>query len=168
MTYAILRSRRRTMCLEISRDGKVAVRAPLAMPLDRIEAFVASRTDWIQKHLAALPPPPPMLTAEEIKTLRTRAQQYLPERVAFYSPRMGLTPTSIKITSAKHRFGSCSAQNGLCFSLYLMQYPVEAIDYVVVHELAHIRHHNHSTAFYDLVATYLPDHKARRALLRSL
>ncbi len=168
MTYAILRSQRRTMCLEISRDGKVTVRAPLAMPLDRIEAFVASRQGWIQKHLATLPPPRPAPTAEEIEALRDKAKAYLPARVAHYAALMGLTPTSVKITSAKLRFGSCSGRNGLCFSLFLMQYPPEAIDYVVVHELAHIRHPNHSPAFYDLVATYLPDHKARRALLRSI
>jgi predicted metal-dependent hydrolase len=72
----------------------------------------------------------------------------------------------VKITAARKRFGSCSGRNGLCFSLYLMQYPPEAIDYVVVHELAHITHKNHSPAFHSLIARYLPDHKARRAMLK--
>ena len=78
-----------------------------------------------------------------------------------------LTPKSVKITSAKKRFGSCSPQNGLCFSLYLMTYPDEAVDYVVVHELAHIRYHNHSPAFHALVGRYLPDQTKPRALLRA-
>ena len=79
---------------------------------------------------------------------------------------MGLTPTQIRITSARRRFGSCSSEGHICYSWRLMQYAPEAIDYVIVHELAHLKHMNHSPAFYALVAKYLPDHKARRALLK--
>ena len=79
---------------------------------------------------------------------------------------MGLKPTSVKITSAKGRFGSCSAKNGLCFSWRLMAYPERAVRYVVVHELAHIAHHNHSPAFYALVEKYMPDYKERQKLLK--
>ena len=90
----------------------------------------------------------------------------LPGKVAHYAAIMGVTPTSVKITAARTRFGSCSGKNGICFSLYLMQYPEAAIDYVVVHELAHIRHHDHSPAFYAQVARVLPDYKARQCLLK--
>ena len=79
---------------------------------------------------------------------------------------MGLYPTQVRVTGAKTRFGSCSSQGHICFSWRLMQYPEEAIDYVVVHELAHLKHMNHSPAFHALVASVLPDHKQRRALLR--
>ena len=79
---------------------------------------------------------------------------------------MGLTPTSVKITSAKTRFGSCSSKNALCFSLYLCLYPSEAIDYVVVHELAHIKHKNHSREFYDFVASVMPDYKEREKIVK--
>ena len=79
---------------------------------------------------------------------------------------MGLVPAGIKITSARTRFGSCSGKNSICFSWRLMLYPPEAIDYVIVHELAHIRHHDHSLAFYALIEQYLPDWKARMKLLK--
>ena len=79
---------------------------------------------------------------------------------------MGLTPAGVRITGAQKRFGSCSGQNRLCFSWRLMLYPPEAIDYVVVHELAHIHHHNHGPAFYALVEQYMPDYRQRQALLR--
>ena len=79
---------------------------------------------------------------------------------------MGVQPTGITVTAARTRFGSCSGKNRLSFSLYLMAYPETAIEYVVVHELAHIRHHDHSPAFYREVEAYLPDWRARRALLR--
>ena len=75
-------------------------------------------------------------------------------------------PTGITITSARTRFGSCSGKNRLSFSWRLMQYPDEAIDYVVVHELAHIAHKNHGPDFHSCVAAVLPDHRERRALLR--
>ena len=95
-----------------------------------------------------------------------RAKEILPPKVAHYAALLGVQPAGITVTSARTRFGSCSAKNSLSFSWRLMDYPEEAIDYVVVHELAHIRHHDHSRAFYDLIASVMPDHAKRRALLR--
>ena len=92
----------------------------------------------------------------------------LPERVAYWAARMGVEPAGITITAARTRFGSCSGKNRLSFSLYLMDYPAEAIEYVVVHELAHIEHHNHSAAFYKLIEQYLPDYRSRIKLLKSV
>lgn len=66
-----------------------------------------------------------------------------PARIAYYSEQMGLCPAAVTITGAKKRFGSCSASNRLCFAWRLMRYPEAAVDYVVVHELAHIRYKNH-------------------------
>ena len=167
--YEIIRSRRRTVALEVTREGKVLVRAPLRMPQTEIDRFVAAHAAWLEKaqarvaaHQAAHPP----LTEEQREALQQTAKALLPQRVAHYAAVMGVTPASVRITSAKTRFGSCSGKNGLCFSLYLMQYPQEAIDYVVVHELAHIRHHDHSPAFYAEVAKVLPDYKARMKLLK--
>ena len=169
MTYEIVRSRRRTVALEVTREGRVLVRAPLRMPQGEIKRFVASHAAWLEKaqaKVAARQAAHPPLTEQETAALRQRAKELLPDRVAHYAAIMGVTPTSVKITSARTRFGSCSGKNGICFSLYLMQYPEEAIDYVVVHELAHIRHHDHSPAFYREVARYLPDWQQRRDLLR--
>ena len=95
-----------------------------------------------------------------------RAKVELPPRVSHYAKLMGLIPAGITITGAEKRFGSCSAKNRLCFSWHLMRYPEAAIDYVVVHELAHIPHKNHGKAFYALIETVLPDYKARKKLLK--
>ncbi len=72
---------------------------------------------------------------------------------------MGVKPTAVKINSARTRYGSCSGRNSLNFSLFLMDKDDEFIDYVVVHELAHIKHHNHSKAFYEFVEKFIPDYK---------
>ena len=168
--YELLRTNRRTLSLEITPDCRVLVRAPLRMPQNRIETFVASKEDWIARHLtrmqkkvAEAPPPP---TEAEIAALKARARAVLPEKVAYWSAVMGLSPTGVKITSARRRYGSCSAKNSLCFSCFLMQQPEAAIDLVVVHELCHIRVKNHGPQFYALLAQYLPDYKARQKLLK--
>ena len=170
MTYGIVRSRRRTVALEVTREGRVLVRAPLRMPQGEIECFVASHAAWLEKaqaKVAARQAAHPPLSEQETAALRQLAKEVLPDKVAHYAAIMGVTPASVKITSARTRFGSCSGKNGICFSLYLMQYPEAAIDYVVVHELAHIRHHDHSPAFYAEVARVLPDYKARMKLLKT-
>lgn len=170
--YTILRSRRRTVALEITKDCRLLVRAPLHCPEKELQRFVASREPWITVHLerqrqrhAASPPPP---TKEELAALKQKAREILPAKVDQYSRRMGLFPTGVKITSAKSRFGSCSACNSLCFSCFLMNYPDEAIDLVVVHELAHIQHKNHGPLFYARIAEILPDYQERKKLLRQL
>ena len=169
MEYEIVRSRRRTMALEITRDARVLVRAPLRVSEAAVRRFVEDHWEWIaahlarrQEHLASHPP----LSEPEIAALRAKAKAYLPERTAWWAERMGVHPSGVKITSARTRFGSCSAKNSICYSLYLMQYPPEAVDYVVVHELVHIRHKNHGPAFYAEVERWMPDYRRRRAMLR--
>ena len=167
--YKLVRSARRTLAIQITPDGRVVVRAPFHMPQTAIDRFVASRKDWICTHvqrqaerLAAHPPH----TEEEIAALRRRAKEMLPPLVDHWARQMGVSPTAVRITSARTRFGSCSGKDALSFSLYLMDYPPDAIEAVVVHELAHIRHKNHSPAFYAEVERYLPDYRRRAALLK--
>ena len=169
MDYTLIRSRRRTMALQITPEGQVVVRAPQRTAQAVIDRFVESHADWIAKHAEKQRQRRenhPLLTEAEITALRQKAREVLPSRVAHYAAMMGVVPTGIKITSAKTRFGSCSGKNSLCFSLYLMAYPDRAIDYVVVHELAHIRQKNHSPAFYAEVAKVMPDYKDRVKLLK--
>ena len=167
--YTLVRSGRKTVALEITKDLQLLVRAPYHLPQETIDHFVSSHSQWIetqQNHMMARALAYPEPSREEAERLRTLAKEYLPSRVAYFSELMKLTPTAVTITGAKTRFGSCSGTNRLCFSWRLMLYPKEAIDYVVVHELSHIVHKNHSAAFYDLIASYLPDWKRLRQLLR--
>ena len=149
--YRVVRSRRRTVALQVDQTGSVVVRAPMALPAEEIRTFVEKHETWIrrqQQRQARYRAEHPELTPQEQEALRQQAKAHLPQRVAYWAGVMGVRPTGIRITSARTRFGSCSGKNSLCFSLYLMAYPPEAIEYVVVHELAHIRHKNHSPAFY--------------------
>lgn len=168
--YELIRSHRKTLALEITKDCRLLVRAPMRLPQARIDAFVVSHADWIARHMerrqaqAEQAPPPP--TPEEIAALKEQARAILPGKVAYWSQKMGLVPTGLKITTAQKRYGSCSGKNSLCFSCFLMRCPEEAIDLVVVHELCHIREKNHGPRFYALLEQILPDHKERKKLLK--
>lgn len=167
--YELIRSRRKTLALEVTTDGRVVVRAPNRLAKDRIDAFVAAHAAWIEKHLtlqrerAARRPPAP--TGAEIQALKARARAELPEKIARWSERMGVVPTGFRVTEARKRYGSCSGKNSLCFSCFLMNCPEEAVELVVVHELCHIREKNHGPGFYALLERYLPDWRERKKLL---
>ena len=106
------------------------------------------------------------MTDVEIKKFRESARIYLTARTEEYAKIMGLKFGRITITSAKTRFGSCSSKGNISYSYRLMLYPKAAIDYVVVHELAHLVEMNHSRRFYDIVEKVLPDYKERIKLLK--
>ncbi|MBQ8578395.1 MAG: M48 family metallopeptidase [Clostridia bacterium] len=171
--YTLIRSDRKTLSIEVKADGTLIARAPRRLARAEIDAFIAQKADWIEtsrekmRRRAESPSPYRRpLSEEEIRALAQKAAEYLPGRIEYWSSITGLHPTGVRITGAQKRFGSCSPKNSLCFSYRLMLYPPEAIDYVVLHELAHIRHHNHSGAFYALIERYMPDYKEREALLR--
>ena len=164
--YRLIRSNRRTLALELRPGGEVWVRAPRWVSRAAIDRFVAEREAWIARRLETLPPPRPEWDEPTLRALRERAEAVLPGRVAHYAALMGVTPAAVKIGAARTRWGSCSSRGNLNFSCRLMAYPPEAIDAVVVHELAHLRHLNHGREFYALVEQTLPDYRARIALLR--
>lgn len=169
MKITVKYSKRRTLSLEITRDAEVLVRAPLKTSQIKIEEFIKSHEEWLNSHLekrkSALKRHPEP-TAEELTKLKARAKEFIPKRVEYYSAQIGVSPARVSINSARTRFGSCSSKNTLNFSCRLMQYDERAIDYVVVHELAHIIHHNHSRSFWALVGKHMPDYKERKKLLK--
>ena len=166
--YQLIRSKRKTLSVEVNEAGRVIVRAPLRMPLIMIEAFLSARSAWIgkavekqqKKNAAAV-----HVGSKDLAFLRKQAKAVLPDRIAYFAERMGLEAPPFRVTSARTRYGSCSPKNCLSFSLFLMVNSPDAIDYVVVHELAHIRNKNHGPRFWAEVASILPDWKARKKTL---
>ena len=168
MEIEVKYSKRSTMSLEITRDLRILVRAPFKTDAKTVENFVKSHREWLISHLerkkASLIAHPEPREAE-LTELKRRAKEIIPEKVKYYSAVMGIIPVRVSINSAKTRFGSCSSKNTLNFSCRLLAYDERAIDYVVVHELCHIVHHNHSKKFWALVEKYMPDYKERKKLL---
>ena len=169
--YKLIRSRRKTLGLELRPEGLI-VRAPLRATKGQIEYFVEQHRQWVLQHqeklerqkqqAAALP----SLTETELKALAEEARQYIPERVRYYAPKVGVNYGSITIRSQKARWGSCSGKGNLSFNCLLMLTPPEVIDSVVVHELCHRKEMNHSTAFYAHVLRVFPEYRTWRRWLK--
>ena len=168
MDVTVIRKNRKTLSLEVKNDGAVVLKTPLFLSEKEISEFLKKHEMWIENKIRSQAERKKHydLTEEEKKILRQRAKEFLPQRTAYFADIMGVGYKSVKITSAKHRFGSCNRENGICYSFYLMTYPKSAIDYVIVHELAHTVHKNHSKLFYDFVAKTMPDYKIREKLLK--
>lgn len=167
MDYTVKYSSRKTLAISI-KDGCVIVRAPRGCPKIEIEKQLSLHMDWIEKHIAKSIrriKKDEGLTDRDISRLKREARLYFKSKLLEYSRIMGLTPGRMTITSAKHRYGSCSSSGNICFSYRLMLYPEAAREYVVVHELAHLVEMNHSPRFYNIIKKYMPDYKERKKLL---
>jgi len=103
-----------------------------------------------------------------IELYKIIAKQYITNRVVDFAQKMNVNPTAIRITSAKTRWGSCSGKNSVNFSWKLIMADDETIDYVVVHELAHIKQHNHSKKFWNIFESIIPDYKKQKEKLNIL
>ena len=92
---------------------------------------------------------------------------YLPRRLQYLADLGDFHYTKVRYGNAKGRWGSCSSQGVISLNVALMRLPKELIDYVLIHELSHTKHLNHSEAFWSLVETYYPDYKTARKELKS-
>ena len=168
MEYELIRSRRRTLALQLKPDGSVLVRAPLRMPKRQIEAFLRRHWDWVERRRAkqAALPEQERLTEEELANLKKRARRVFLARTAYFAPVVGVSFSRITVRSQRTKWGSCSAKGGLNFNCLLLLAPAEVLDYVVVHELCHRLEMNHSPRFWEEVERVLPDYAAARSWLR--
>ena len=170
MPVTVIRSSHRTIALQVRPSGEVIVRAPLRMPEAEIRRFIESRQGWIEKQRKrfreeAAPALPPY-TPEDTRRLADEAARVIPERVRHFAPIAGVTYGRITIRNQKSKWGSCSAQGNLNFNCLLTDAPPEVLDYVVVHELCHRLHMDHSPAFWAEVARVLPDYRKGRQWLK--
>ena len=146
--------------------GIVEVRSPYLVSKKSIYQFVESKSEWIQKKLSKMQNLP---TEDQIDkdSLKQKAKELIDPLVEKWSQKMGVTPISVGYRYNKSRWGSCSAKNRLNFNTKLAMMNEDFVEYVVVHELAHIRHKNHSKDFWDEVREYLPDFKERKKFQHS-
>lgn len=171
MTYTIIRSRRKTMTIEISGKGMV-VKAPLRTGDPEIRAFVERHRVWTERHLrkaeerrAAEKDITP-LTEAELRALQKQAAPVFQERVRHYAAKLGVTYGRITVRHQRTKWGSCTAAGNLSFNCLLMLAPPEVLDSIVVHELCHRKVMNHSEAFYAEVLRVFPDYRRWQKWLR--
>ncbi len=171
LEYELVRSKRKTLALYVRRDGRIEVRAPLRTSRAYIDDFVLKKRDWIdstRNKLQARQTAKKVvrITAKEEARYKKQAKAYLEMKCVHFSRIMGLSPGDVKINSAKTRWGSCNRKGGINFTYRLLFVPEELLDYVVVHEMAHLKEMNHSGRFWSVVEQTMPDYKARRKRLR--
>ena len=144
------RSTRTTITVRPS--GEVRLSFPLYISQRRAIAFLESKAEWIKSSQARYAErKTPTLSKEQIEALRAEAKRILPSRVEELASRHGLRYGKVTIRAARSKWGSCTAQGNISLSLYLMTLPEHLRDYVILHELAHTVHHNHSPRFHSLV-----------------
>lgn len=169
---AVIHSQRRTLSIQITPEGELVVRAPARLPQREIDRFLEEKAAWIEKTMekvraANQAGEEAPLRAENIQALARQAAKELPPRVAAYAQRMQVTYGRITIRSQTGRWGSCSSAGNLNFNCLLMLAPESVQDYVIVHELSHRLHMDHSTAFWRTVEAVLPQYKREEAWLKS-
>jgi hypothetical protein len=211
IVYRVIRSKRRSISLEIDKYGKLTVRMPLRLPEKVGLEFIKEKSLWIKKKMATVASRPsfpkkftvgeeflflgdkyPLSFVTEKKPAlvfrdgvfqmsknlegkavtifrefyKNAARDFTDKMVKEYSRKFNLHCKGIKITSAKTRWGSCSNKGNISFSWRLIMSPPDIIKYVVVHEMAHLKHGNHSRQFWSEVRKMLPDYKARKKWLK--
>ena len=156
--HRTIRSRRRTLALQVTEEGHLIVRAPHRLAETEILRFVEKQSAWVENkiHQAArrAKTAPPPLTAQEEKKLKSHAKDAFIERACFYARQMGVKFEKIRLSSAKTRWGSCGPQGNLNFHWRLINAPTDVLDYVVVHELSHLIQRNHSAKFWSKVREF--------------
>lgn len=172
--YHLIRSDRRSIGIEVDREGKVTVRTPYSCEKKRIDRFLLEKENWIrqkvklQKENAMKRQEKREMPEAEKKYYRNLAREVLGARTGYYARKMGVTYGRISIREQKTRWGSCSSAGNLNFNWKLVLMPPELLDYVVVHELAHRKEMNHSPRFWAIVEKELPDYCNRREKLKIL
>ena len=152
--YKIQLSKGKHVYIQI-KEGKVIVRAPRRVSKREIQQIVESKQGWIRKHIQK------ETVKQEKQALYTDEEfaQIVEETAKDLIKITGLVPNKIRIKNIKYAWGSCSSNKNITINANLIKYSEEAIRYVVLHELCHLKYMNHSADFWKLVETYMPDYK---------
>ncbi|WP_419769549.1 MAG: M48 family metallopeptidase [Candidatus Marinarcus sp.] len=185
VTIQFIKSAKVKHCyMKIMDAQNIRIRANPFYTINDAKALVERKFSWLEKHITHLQNKALdenefyyLGQLENVETFlpkhksvvdfyRTKSLECIPEIVSKYSNMMSLFPTELKFRKNKSRWGSCSYNNSISLNIFLMKFPLSVIEYVVVHELAHIKHKNHSKKFWDFVALYCPHYKEQERLLK--
>ena len=209
----IVRSKRKSIALLITSDGRLVVKSPLKTPQKTIDELVANKSRWIEAKLIVvqnrnlLHQPKEYIEGEDFLFLgekyqlvlcdgikeicirddkiliptkfenninqklkawyKQQAKQIFSERIGYYSKRTNINYKAMKITDAQKRWGSCGTNLIINFAWRSVMAPLDVVDYLVVHELCHIIHPNHSKAYWGKVQSIMPDYKEQEKWLKT-
>lgn len=168
----VLKNRKgiRSIRISVNGDGSVVVTKNSRLPIIFAEAFVKSKFTWIQEQLREVEKRPKKLLAhynsKDFKAYKERSLVLVHDRVAYFNKFYNFEIKNITVRNQKTRWGSCSGKKNLSFNYKILFLPEELQDYIVVHELCHLKEMNHSKKFWNLVATQVPDYKIKRQKIK--
>ncbi len=161
----------RRYVLRVGPDGTVRVTIPRGGSKRRGEIFVREQTAWIERERLRVMHDRASADAigpsEDVRALRRRAMRELPPRLLELAAQHGLHVSRISIRNQRWRWGSCSPNGHICLNWRLVQMPAQVRDYVLIHELMHLKRLDHSPRFWKLVAAACPDYQDARRWLRA-
>ncbi len=176
--YRFVRSSRKTLSVEIGPKG-LTVKAPFSASRRDVEAFLRKRPHWVLAHYDAMQEKMEKLSQQNgnshlsesqkealEKRYRNLARECITKRASYYAAQLGVTYSSIRIAEQKTRWGSCSSRGTLSFHWRLILAPPAVMDYVVVHEVCHLIHMDHSPDFWAEVESLMPDYKVYKTWLK--
>lgn len=173
LSITVIRKPMKTLRLRVcAPDGAVRLSAPRRVSDDVLKAFVRSKLPWIRAHQAKIRARPPALAWQPLDAAtkrRYRAQllEQLPSMIAHYEQALGVKAKHITLRHMKSRWGTCNTRSHrITFNLELARHSTAALEYVVAHELAHLRVAGHNKKFYGLLDAVMPDWRERRRELR--
>ncbi len=150
--------------MRFDKKGILQVKAPVFVTKWQIQSFIDRNKNWIEKQQAKKQNS--ILDPSKVVEYKKLAKQVIPSRVSQFAQKYGFSYNTVKITSATTRWGSCTSQKNLNFTYRLALAPQEVIDYVIVHELCHLRQMNHSSKFWDEVRAIMPEYKKQEKWLK--
>lgn len=168
----VRRSKRKSAAIKITADMQIVVFVPLYVSDNEIERLVISKSKWIDEHMLKVQSTIDerskleKITFEQVKELADQAVEYIPKRVKYYAEKENFVYNKITIKNLVSRWGSCSTKGNLNFNCLLMLTPDYVIDYIVVHELCHLREMNHSEKFWAEVEKIMPDYQRAELWLK--
>lgn len=168
----VRRSKRKSATIKITADMQIVVFVPLYVSDNEIERLVISKSKWIDEHMLKVQSTIDerskfeKITFEQVKELADQAVEYIPKRVKYYAEKENFVYNKITIKNLVSRWGSCSTKGNLNFNCLLMLTPDYVIDYIVVHELCHLREMNHSEKFWTEVEKIMPDYQRAELWLK--
>ena len=160
-------ARAKQLKLSVSAYGDVRVTVPKYVPIKLVTPFIHLHKSWLLDKLkkAQYIPKPKKLTKEEVVELKIKTREMVRTKLEKFNRYYNFEYLRITVRNQKTRWGSCSSNKTLSFNCKLALLPEEMVDYIVVHELCHLREMNHSKRFWDLVAQTIPNHRAIRKRL---
>jgi len=163
--YFVRHRRARRYLLRVDPDGRIRVTIPRGGSRREADAFARRNRPWIDAQLSRVRPP--AVAGEVQRTWRARAKAVLPERLFELAGRHGCLVRAVSIRSQKTRWGSCGRNGHISLNWRLMLMPDWVRDYVLIHELMHLKRLDHSPKFWRLVEAACPDYRAARQWLRA-